>query len=301
MVLQGVDVSHWQGDINHLLIKAHGIAFVISKLTEGESYVDPYATKNRQATKAAGMFSGLYHFAKGGSALAEADHFCSAAGDITGEFTALDWEINIPGDPVQWCLAWLQRVESKFGVRPFIYMDQSRLRSANWSAVFSRGYPLWLAKYDNLLDPPNVAPNVAVMKQYTSNGSIDGVLGNVDLDVFYGNAQDLQAYCKSGTVFPAPSPISPPPRNPWDTLPTLAQGMLNDNRVRSLQQFLHDNYPAYRQTCGELAPIAGNYATITACWVREFQRRSGITGPDANGSTVGPQTKAALWAAGWRG
>lgn len=49
---------------------------------------------------------------------------------------------------------------------------------------------------------------------------------------------------------------------------------------------------------GEFDP-AGTPQTVAA--TKTFQARAGITGPDADGTNVGPRTLAAAWAAGYRG
>lgn len=78
-----------------------------------------------------------------------------------------------------------------------------------------------------------------------------------------------------------------------DTLPSLAFG--NDgSAVLSLQQFMVRTFPAYNS----YGPN-GHYGPMTAAGLAEFQRRSGIIGGD--GRNIGPQTKSALWNAGWRG
>lgn len=102
---------------------------------------------------------------------------------------------------------------------------------------------------------------------------------------------------------PAPSPTPAPPVasvTPADRLPTLSYGMRASTPVRRWQAWLASRYPLYRHEHGTL-PATGNYLDVTVAWTREFQARSGITGADANGRTVGPRTKAAAWAAGFRG
>lgn len=67
-------------------------------------------------------------------------------------------------------------------------------------------------------------------------------------------------------------------------------------RVARLQRWLNAMYPAYSRI--DLAPQRYGPQTVRA--VAEFQRRSGVTGPDADGRTCGPRTFAALLAAGYR-
>lgn len=95
----------------------------------------------------------------------------------------------------------------------------------------------------------------------------------------------------------APTPPVKPSGGDGSQLPTLTYGMRGSAAVGRLQTFMRDNYPAYAKTL----PTTGNYLEQTADVIATFQARSGITGPDADGRTVGPRTKAALWAAHFRG
>jgi hypothetical protein len=70
----------------------------------------------------------------------------------------------------------------------------------------------------------------------------------------------------------------------------LTYGMRNNPEVAALQRFLARTFPGY---AGDL-PATGNYLDKTKAVVAEFQRRAGVTGPDADGSIVGPRTRAAL-------
>lgn len=61
------------------------------------------------------------------------------------------------------------------------------------------------------------------------------------------------------------------------------------DRVMKLQQFMTSHFPsynAYRPT--------GFYGVATSEGLREFQKRVGITGPDADGKVCGPRTLAKL-------
>lgn len=89
----------------------------------------------------------------------------------------------------------------------------------------------------------------------------------------------------AGASAPAPSG-TPGPLRQGDTGPAVAR----------LQGFLNANYPAYSKI--DLGPQ--RYGPQTVAVVREFQRRSGVTGPDADGTTVGPRTWAKLLEAGYR-
>lgn len=76
---------------------------------------------------------------------------------------------------------------------------------------------------------------------------------------------------------------------------TLTRGMMNDPLVAKVQTFFHTRFPAY---AGSL-PSTGNYLDQTVAVVKEFQRRASVTGPDADGTIIGPRTWAAMRRNGW--
>lgn len=78
-------------------------------------------------------------------------------------------------------------------------------------------------------------------------------------------------------------------------IPTMQYGERSDN-VQRLQQFMTSRFESYNQYYP-----TGYYGNMTRDGIAEFQRRTGITGPDANGEIVGPRTKVQLWRRGFRG
>jgi hypothetical protein len=80
-------------------------------------------------------------------------------------------------------------------------------------------------------------------------------------------------------------------------LRTLTYGMRGDAGVAALQRWLN----AYNwRPALPLLPVTGNFLAQTRAVVAAAQRQSGVTGPDADGSAVGPRTKAAFFARGAR-
>lgn len=77
---QGIDVSHYQGDIDWKKVAGSGITFAFVKATEGETYKDPTFMRNAEGAADAGLLAGAYHFLKATSAAAarrEAQFFLS--------------------------------------------------------------------------------------------------------------------------------------------------------------------------------------------------------------------------------
>src|SRR5687768_5676263 len=89
--VQGIDVSHWQGNMNWATAYNVGDRFAFIKATQGTTIVDPQFVNNRTAAKNAGLLVGFYHFATPDSitdangdgryddAVAEADWFYANA------------------------------------------------------------------------------------------------------------------------------------------------------------------------------------------------------------------------------
>ena len=62
--VQGIDVSHWQGNINWTSVKNAGIKFAFAKATEGVDFVDVNFHQYMNDAMAAGVPIGPYHFAR---------------------------------------------------------------------------------------------------------------------------------------------------------------------------------------------------------------------------------------------
>lgn len=60
--VHGIDVSHYQGEIDWAAMKQQGMDFAYIKATEGSAHEDECFDKNWEQAKAAGMLRGAYHF-----------------------------------------------------------------------------------------------------------------------------------------------------------------------------------------------------------------------------------------------
>ncbi|HEX3429107.1 MAG TPA: glycoside hydrolase family 25 protein [Candidatus Limnocylindrales bacterium] len=206
--LEGIDVSHWQGTINWSMVAGAGKAFAIIKATESTDYTDPMYATNHAGAKAAGLWTGAYHFAQpdasANDAVLEADYFVSVinlgARDL---IPALDLEqsgsLSVPALQA-WVTAWLGEVTAKIGIRPMIYTSPSfwSTHMGNTTALADAGYKtLWVAHW-GVASPTVPANNWGgrgwTFWQYTSSGSVAGISGRVDLDRYNGTDLALQAY-----------------------------------------------------------------------------------------------------------
>lgn len=218
--MNGIDVSSWQTGIE---VDDMSMDFVIVKATEGTSYINPDCDRVYQDAVDAGYKTGVYHFASGGDALAEAKHFVdNISGYIGDAILVLDYEGSAVYQGVGWAKDWLDAVYNMTGVKPLIYMSNSVIHQYDWTSVVDTGYDLWNAGYyagyaqiyGFVSDPPlygglgEFADNTPLY-QYTSSGRLLGWSGNLDLNIFYGNAAEWDAYAghkSSGNYTPSEKP-----------------------------------------------------------------------------------------------
>jgi lysozyme len=197
--MPGIDVSHWQGEVDWAAVKAHGIRFVFAKASQ--NVADHMYATNKAGAEAAGLAFGAYHFADPvagtTSAIAQADLFIDTAG-LRGRnlLPVLDFEKDNGLTPKQlrkWARAFLDRVEQRLGVKAIIYTNFYFWRDevGDPTSFAMNGHRLWIARYgapQPLVPADNWAGDGWTIWQYTDEGEVDGVEGNVDRNWFDGTS-----------------------------------------------------------------------------------------------------------------
>lgn len=208
-MLRVVDEASWQEGIDNTTLDCDA---VIVKATQGTGYINPICDSLYQAAKSAGKLLGVYHYASGGNATAEADFFLDNIQGYIGEaMLVLDWESgeNAQWGNPNWCKEFCDRVSARTGINPVVYVQNSAVDQV--ANLTNNG--LWIAQYaDNnpmgWVDSPwNTITVNHIMHQYTSTGRINGWSGNLDLSLFYGDTNAWLAYAgATGQPVPAPQP-----------------------------------------------------------------------------------------------
>ena len=211
MSLKGIDISSWQKGMNVAAVPAD---FVIMKATQGTWLVDSCCDNFYQQAKKAGKLRGVYHYAEGGDAIAEANYFLkNIEGYIGDAILVLDWESTdnptFGKNDFNWCKKWLDHVYEKTGVRPLLYC------SAAFRSRFNGigDYGMWIAQYaDNDTTgyqehPWNEGAYNCAIRQYSSHGRLSGYSGNLDLDKAYMDKEAWGKYANpKGGAKPTPTP-----------------------------------------------------------------------------------------------
>ena len=195
-MLNFLDTSNWNGGYSPALTGADA---VIVKATEGTGFVDGFCDAIVQQAIATGMPWGFYHFATKGVSICEAAFFVDNCRNYFGNgIPVLDWEGN---QSVDWVNAFVEYVHEQTGVWPWIYANPWRFDQGGVNPHCAR----WVASYPDVVSPtwsqaqnwdcPATDGNV-VAWQFCSDGTVNGIAGNVDLDVFYGDKEQWMAYAR---------------------------------------------------------------------------------------------------------
>lgn len=223
---QGVDVSQWQGSIDWQGV-ASAKAFAYARATCGPSILDPRFDQNWRGIRAAGLLRGAYHYAVPGAqandAQSQAGFFVRAIQKVGGLASlgdlppVLDLEEN-PGKLsaqalLQWAETFCGSVDSLLSIggphRTMLYGSLDFLSFVHMGTALSQR-PLWLS-WPNPGVPPNLrAWNRWTLLQYSFRGTVRGITGAVDLDVFAMTAAALRSTFGGVSATPpqTPSPAS---------------------------------------------------------------------------------------------
>lgn len=217
--MNGIDIASYQTGIDLSVVPCD---FVIVKATEGVNYTNPDFSRAYTQAKEQNKLIGIYHYANGAGATAEADYFLSVVGDRVGDaILVLDWEQggNSAFGSVSYAKQWLDRIYAQTKVRPLIYMSKSVTYGYDWSAV-APNHGLWVAQYADT-NPTNYQSNPwtdtngygawssPVIFQYTSTGRLSGWSGNLDLNLAYMDATAWGKYAQGDNYVAPETPDTP--------------------------------------------------------------------------------------------
>ncbi len=196
--LLGVDVSIHQDDIDWATVKASGIDFAMIRLGfrgygSGEADLDENYVQNINGARAAGLDAGVYFFSQAitvDEAIEEAQIVIDSLDGLDVNYPVVyDWEIiyddsartdNVPVDVLtDCCIAFCEAI-SDAGYTPMIYQNK---KTTMFKLDLERltNYDFWLAEYNS---EPTYYYDFT-MWQYTSEGTVPGIVGDVDLNISF--------------------------------------------------------------------------------------------------------------------
>ena len=191
----GIDVSHWQGDIDFEKVKNAGVEFVFIRVgsqreIDGEYYIDNKFKQNINGFNKVGIPVGIYFYSYANSKLAAKKE----AKWVVEQLKPYKIDLPVVFDWESWSFfqefnksfyslteianTYLNEVE-KVGYKGMLYSSKYYLENV-W---FKTKYPVWLAHYT---EKTNYQGEYSYW-QLCSNGRVDGIFGDVDINVMYIN------------------------------------------------------------------------------------------------------------------
>ncbi len=192
--IHGIDVSRYQQKIlwdrvTKMNDMGRKISFVFIKATQGAALVDPYLQENCSNAKKNKIIKGVYHYFEPTiDGKIQALHFLNNISLDSGDLLpVVDIEQHSGVNESELrnrLMDWLITVEEALGVKPIIYTS-SKFQERFLSSAFS-DYPLWVAHY-TFQGKPSVNRHWNFW-QHSEHGSVDGIAGKVDFNVFNGDS-----------------------------------------------------------------------------------------------------------------
>ena len=193
----GIDVSYHQQQIDWEAVARAGIRFVMIRVgyrgyKTGDLNVDIMAQENYLGAKKAGLKIGAYFFSQATN-VEEAQAEAAFALNIIKDWKldmpfVYDWEYlseeartaDTDAETVMACtLAFCQAMEQQ-GRQPMVYFNPHMTKKYVRLEDLKQ-YPFWLAMYSDQM----TFPYRVDMWQYTDSGSVPGIQGKVDIDLFF--------------------------------------------------------------------------------------------------------------------
>lgn len=145
--MNGIDVSGWQSPT---VTCTADYDFAVVKATQGTGFTNGYMTSQARCVKQRGKSLGFYHYAGGGNATREADHFVNTIRPYVGEAVlVLDWESyqNSAWGNSNWIRVFINRIHERTGVWPLVYVSAAFIPQIPADVRANCG--LWVAQYAN--------------------------------------------------------------------------------------------------------------------------------------------------------
>ncbi|TFK39031.1 glycoside hydrolase family 25 protein [Crucibulum laeve] len=204
---QGVDISHFQPNVNFKTLKANGLSFVFIKATEGTTVISDTFSAQYSGATSAGLIRGAYHFAHPDSSTgaAQANFFLKHGGGWSSDGITLPGVLDIEYNPsgaecyglsasamVSWIKSFSNTYHAATTQYPIIYTTTDWWKTCTGnSAAFGSTNPLWIARYASAIGTLPAGWSFTTFWQYADSGANPG-----DQDLFNGDLAGLKAIAK---------------------------------------------------------------------------------------------------------
>ncbi|MCD8086596.1 MAG: lysozyme [Clostridiales bacterium] len=196
--LYGIDLSAHQGEVDWAAVAASGVDFVMLRAgyrgySTGALAEDSRFAENLTGALEAGLQVGVYFFSQAVTAEEAEEEAAFVLALLDGQALdlpiAYDWEYityddartdGLDAETVTACAAAFCAAIEEAGYDAMVYCN-GELGYLNYDLSALEGYEVWYAEY---ADSPGFAYAIA-MWQYSSSGTVNGIAGDVDLDIWF--------------------------------------------------------------------------------------------------------------------
>ena len=191
----GIDVSHWDGDINFKKVKKAGVDFVYIRVGRGngigEDFVeDSKFVQNIEGFNKVGIPVGIYFYSNANGnddVKKEVDWIVKKIKDYKVDLELVfDWEswdafqeFDLSFHDMNEMANAFNKEATKKGYKGMLYSSKSKLLSV-WGDL---DFPVWLAHYTEQTD----YDGDYIVWQLCENGKVAGIDSSVDIDIRYPN------------------------------------------------------------------------------------------------------------------
>lgn len=203
----GIDVSNYQGNIDFNKVKKAGYDFVIIRAGWGKSNKDPKFDKYIRDALNAGLKVGAYWFIYAKD-LNHLKHNAKMANAVLNNFRDklemgvwCDFEYDSDNyrpklnkdERTIWVKTFIEDMKA-MGYNCGLYANPDYINNKFNYKVENKPnlwkYPLWLAYYD--VSETKAKEFKPLIWQKTSKGRVDGINGNVDINVYFGTMEETK-------------------------------------------------------------------------------------------------------------
>ncbi|OYD42505.1 glycoside hydrolase family 25 protein [Sphingobacterium cellulitidis] len=193
----GIDVSQYQGNISWTEVLTINdefpIDFIYIRATMGEKAKDSKFKQNWKEVKNRNKLRGAYHyFRPNENSIKQANNFIKTVelepGDLPPVLDIEEMPRNQSMDSLKTGLKrWLTVVEKHYEIKPVLYSGDKYF--ADFLEKEFADYTLWIANYNFWIEKPKKHWN---FWQFSEKGTVKGIKGPVDLNLFNGNIEELE-------------------------------------------------------------------------------------------------------------
>lgn len=205
-MIRGVDLSSYQTHVDFAALKAADIAFVFTKLGEGQTIFDPTYVRNVTECKKNGILVGPYAFVRpmpSSYPRTEARIHWGLSRNAPECDLPLVMDLESPPNPDQkswvaeWALSYLDEAAQLWNRRPLLYSYPYFLEQLKAPSLAA--YDLWIASYNTASwpddnDKPLVPEPWTTWQFWQWTDKYKFGIMSVDGDVFNGTLDDLKSY-----------------------------------------------------------------------------------------------------------